>query len=178
MSDLAQAQGITLAQLAGNWAGEGNATFSFCWNSNYSALVDCKGAPNLVRYIDAIVFQGTSDTKGNSCNTVRHIFSPQFPNPVTPAVVVTHITTQKNISYDSTSESGTASFKSYDDRPGTLCMGSVLVNTVKAPATSNGTLSFVVSQKGTRIDSVTDTVVDTPISSLGDYAGNTVAFEQ
>jgi hypothetical protein len=43
---------------------------------------------------------------------------------------------------------------------------------------NTSTSSFVVSQKGTRIDSVTDTLVATPIPYIGDVVQHGEAFRQ
>jgi len=177
-SGLARAQGITLAQLAGNWSTESNSTYALCFNSTFSALVSCKGAPHVVFYIQTSIGQGIGDASGNSCFTVISTNSPEFPNPATPANTNTQIVVQKITFYNATTETGNNSFTAYNASSGTFCKGSVLVNTAKAPPAATGTGSFVVSLKGTRVDGVTDSAVDTPISSLGDDVAHIAAFRQ
>ena len=178
-SRTAQAQGITLAQLAGNWAGEASATFALCLNTSLSAFVNCKEAtPHVVFYTQTDVAQSTIDVSGNLCTTLQVTNSPEFPNAAAPATAQTQVATQKTTFYNSTTETGSTSFTVYVEGAGTFCQGSVLVNTAKASPISSGTLSFVVSLKGTRIDSVTDTNVGSPIPYVADFVSHTAVFKQ
>ena len=177
-SGLARAQGITLAQLAGNWAVEGNATYALCFNVNYSALVNCKGAPHVAFYIQTVIGQSTIAANGISCGTIVISNSPEFPNPATPANSSTQVLAGKTTFYNATTESGNSSFTAYNSGVGTFCSGSVLINPAKSAPLNTSTSSFVVSQKGTRIDSVTDTLVATPIPYIGDVVQHGEAFRQ
>ena len=172
------AGGLPLAKLAGNYAGEGSATFSVCFNSDYSAVEACTTAPHSVFFSETFVFQGTTDASGNSCTTITVTNGPEFPLPTTTSNVFTVIETGKVTSYTQATESGEQSFTAYNAGTGTSCNGSVLVNTAMAPVVGNSTASFVASQKGSRIDGVTLTIQNTPVADLTDYVGHAVAFKQ
>jgi hypothetical protein len=70
------------------------------------------------------------------------------------------------------------SFMVYNNGSGTLCNGSVLMNTASEPETGNGTGTFVVSQNGSRIDAVTTSATNSPVSDLEDEVSHVVAFKQ
>jgi hypothetical protein len=172
------AGGLPLAKFAGNYAGEGSATFAVCFNSDFSAVADCSTAPNSAFFSQTVVFQGTGDKSGNSCTTITVTNGPEFPNPPLPANMLTFIQVGTVTSYNQATESGQQSFTIYAAGSGTSCNGSVLVNTGNAPIAGNSTGSFVVSQKGTRIDAVTLTSQNSPVADLADYVGHSVAFKQ
>jgi hypothetical protein len=181
ISIFAQAQaasGIPLASLAGNWAGEGSGTFEVCFSSGFAAVEDCSTAPESAFYNETFVFQGTTDKNGNNCSTLSITNAPEFASPVTPANAFSVIDVEKATSYNQSTETGTASITSYNAGSGTSCNGSVLLNTANAQPTQTSTASFVISQKGTRNDLVTPTLVNSPISDVGDYVGHAVAFKQ
>jgi hypothetical protein len=175
----AQAQpGLPQAALAGNWAGEGSGTFDVCFNSDFSAVEDCSTATNSAFYSETYVYQGTTDKNGNSCSTFTITNAPEFASPVTPANAFTLINVGKTTSYNQSTETGTGSVTSYNTGSGTFCNGSVLVNTANAQPTGSGTATCVFSQHGARVDCVTTTLVNSPISDVGDFAGHNVAFKQ
>jgi hypothetical protein len=170
---------LKLSALAGNFAGEGSATFAVCYNSDFSAVADCSTAAKTAFYNETFVAQGISDKNGNSCSTITITNGPEFPSaPAFPADAFTAVQTVTTTSYDSATESGLGSSTTYNAGSGTSCKGSVLVNTANQAPTGTGTTSFVVSQKGTRIDFVTLTVDSTPINDVTDYVGQAVTFRQ
>jgi hypothetical protein len=178
---LAQAEaaaGLPLTKFAGNYAGEGSATFAVCFNSDFSAVAECSTAPKSAFYNQTAVFQGTADKSGNSCTTVSVTNGPEFPNPPLPANVLTLIQVGTVTSYNQASESGLQSFTFYVAGSGASCNGSVLVNTANAPIAGNATTSFVASQKGSRVDEVTLTDQNSPVADLADFVGHSVAFKQ
>lgn len=170
--------GLPLSKLAGNYAGEGSGTFGLCLNSTFSAVEACSTAPHAVFFSQTFVFQGTSDSSGNSCSTVTFDQGPEFPLPLTTADVFTLIEVGTNVSYTGVTQSGVESYKAYVAGAETFCNGSVLVNTAGAPVVTNSTSSFVVSQKGSRIDAVVLTGQNTPVADLTDVVGHSVAFRQ
>ncbi|HTT76153.1 MAG TPA: hypothetical protein VMF50_09280 [Candidatus Binataceae bacterium] len=170
--------GLPLSALAGNWAGEGSSTFEVCFNSDFSAVEDCSTAPESAFYNETFVYQGTSDKSGNSCSTLSITNAPEFASPVTPANAFAVINVGKTTSYNQSTETGTVSFTSYNVGSGTSCNGSVLVNTANAQPTGTSTGSCAISQHGSRDDCVTTTLVNSPISDVGDYVGHNVAFKQ
>jgi len=171
--------GLKLSALAGNFAGEGSATFAVCYNSDFSAVADCSTAAKTAFYNETFVAQGISDKNGNSCSTITITNGPEFPSaPAFPADAFTAVQTVTTTSYNSATESGLGSSTTYNAGSGTSCKGSVLVNTANAAPTSNATVSFVVSQKGSRADSTTLTIQATPLSYITDFVGHEVSFRQ
>jgi hypothetical protein len=171
--------GRSLATLAGNWAGEGSATFAICYNADFSAVEDCSTAANNAFFNQTFVFHSTTDKKGNSCSTLTITNGPEFPAvPASPANAFTFIQTGVTTSYNPATQSGVGSYTSYNANSDTFCNGSVLVNTGNAAAVSSGTGSIVVSQKGALIDGVTLTSENSPISDLADFVGHSVEFKQ
>ncbi|HKV53083.1 MAG TPA: hypothetical protein VJN94_00440 [Candidatus Binataceae bacterium] len=171
-------QGIPLASLAGNWAGQGHSTFSLCFTSGFASETDCTSAVDIAFYTEADIIQGTGDKSGNGCFTETITNSPEFPNPATPASAFTQIVTTKSTSYNSATGIGESDFKVYNAGSGTLCNGSVLVNTADAPVVGSGTLTGVASQGGNRIDTITDTFVASPISDVDDSVGTGFVLKQ
>lgn len=175
---LAQAQPNGFKQLAGNWAGAGSATFSVCFNTDFSAVEDCTTAPNSSFWNQSTITQGTNDTNGNGCSTVTATNSPQFPNPVFPANAFTTIQVTKTTSFNPSTGSGTFSFTNYPAGSGTSCSGYVFVNTGNASPTSTGTSAFVLSQHGSRSDGVVLTIVGAPISDIDNFVGGGFSLRQ
>jgi hypothetical protein len=164
--------GLPLAALAGNWAGQGSATFSLCWNEDFTSLVDCDGAPNTAFYSEVYLTQQTTDTKGNTCATTTFTNSVEFPYPPDPAFVGNVIQVSKTTSYNPTTESGTAYVTSYNAGKGTYCYGPTFVNTGGAPPTGTGTTAFSISEHGNRGDGITLTIQNEPVADIDNFVGS------
>jgi hypothetical protein len=178
-SGVATAKAKTVAALAGTWAGYGDVTYVICFNSTYTALANCSDAgANPVPFSQSEVFQATVDTSGNACYTVFFTNSAEFPNPGTPAHNASQILAVTTTGYDPSTQIVQASVTSYDSEPGVSCNGSVLVNTANEAPAETGTTTGVVSQSGSQIDTIVNTVAASPISYLGNYVGHTVEFRQ
>jgi hypothetical protein len=163
---------LPLSALAGNWAGQGSDTFSLCFNSGFSSLVDCSSAENTAFFSQVTVTQQTADSRGNSCATITATNSVEFPFPPTPANTFTQISVGKTTSYSQTTETGTVSFTNYNAGPGTFCNGAVLVNTGNAAPVLTGTTAFAISQFGNRADGIVQTAEAEPISYVDNYVGS------
>ncbi len=175
----ARAQSGSLASLAGNWAGEGGATFALCFTSSFTALDDCSDPTAVpVYFTQTEVFQGTIAKNGSACYTVTFTNSPEFPNPATPANTSSQILVVTTTSYNSSTQMVKGTTTAYNLEPGVSCNGSVLVNTANEAPADNVTTTSVVSQSGARIDTVVNTAVASPIPFLGDYVGRSVQFKQ
>src|SRR5712692_1429360 len=141
-------QGVTLASLAGNFAGRGSGFFTRCFNAGFTAPEDCATAPNQVPFNQTGIFHRTGDAAGNFCGVITVTIAPvsgtKFPAGVSAS------TTVGTTSFDPTTGSGTQSFIRYH---GGTCSGAVFDSTGATPLGTT-TSSFVVSDSGDRIESI------------------------
>jgi len=140
--------GVTLASLAGNYAGRGSGFFTLCFNTGFTALEDCATAPHQVPFNQTGIFHRTEDAAGNFCGVITITTAPvsgtKFPAGVSAS------TTVGTTSFDPTTGSGTQSFIRYH---GGTCSGAVFDSTGATPLGTT-TSSFVVSDSGDRIESI------------------------
>ena len=141
-------EGVTLASLAGNFAGRGSGFFTVCFNGG--ALIDCSSlspVPTLVPANDSAILHVTRDAAGNSCEIITEtsgrLSGAKFFNFQTRTVV------GATTSFDQTTGSGTESFRRYN---GGSCSGAVWDGA--GTLTATGTDSFVVSDSGDRIETI------------------------
>ena len=141
-------QGVTLASLAGDFAGRGSGFFTRCFNAAFTAPEDCATAPNQVPFNQTGIFHRTGDAAGNFCGVITITTAPvsgtKFPAGVSAS------TTVGTTSFDPTTGSGTQSFIRYH---GGTCSGAVFDSTGATPLGTT-TSSFVVSDSGDRIESI------------------------
>jgi hypothetical protein len=155
----AQDDGVTLADLAGNFAGRGSGFFTLCFNAGFTAPEDCATAPHPVPFNQTGIFYRTGDVAGNFCGVITLTTAPVFGTKL-PAGVSTTTQVGTTTSFDPTTGSGTESFSRY---AGGSCIGAVLDST-GATLTGTTTRSFVVSDSGNRIESI--------ITSFSSVAGS------
>src|SRR5712692_10841831 len=140
--------GVTLADLAGKFAGRGSGFFTLCFNAGFTAPEDCATAPHQVPFNQTGIFYRTGDVAGNFCGvitiTTAPVFGTKFPAGVSTTTQVGTTT------FDPTTGSGTESFSRY---AGGSCIGAVFDST-GATLTGTTTRSFVVSDSGDRIESI------------------------
>jgi hypothetical protein len=140
-------EGVTLASLAGNFAGRGSGFFTLCFNAGFTALEDCATAPHQVAFNQTVIFHRTGDAAGNFCGVITITTAPVFGTKLPAGVSAS--TTVGTTSFDPTTGSGTQSFSRYH---GGTCSGAVFDMT-GATLTGTTTSSFVVSDSGDRIES-------------------------
>jgi hypothetical protein len=118
-----------------------------------------------------VVNNGTAVAlNGTSCGSSVEVDS-DFPVDISPPIVTTNETTTATVTdFNPNTDSGDESFTTYF---GGSCNGSV-IDTTGATQASTGTLHFVVSQKGTRLDSIVTALQD-PNNSIGDFSLSGVA---
>ncbi len=139
---------VTLASLAGKFAGRGSGFFTFCFNG--AALISCSSVspvPSPVPYNQTQISQQTRDAAGNACEVFTRTYAPVFgttssANVATPHRVFT------SPSFDPTTGSGTANFSQYR---GGNCVGAAF-DSMGATLVNTGTVSFVASDSGNRIE--------------------------
>src|SRR5260370_26260798 len=144
----AQDDGVTLASLAGKFAGRGSGFFTLCFNAGFTAQEDCATAPHQVPFNQTGIFYRTGDVAGNFCGvitiTTAPVFGTKFPAGVSTTTQVGTTT------FDPTTGSGTESFSGYsgESRVGADCdsRGATL------PCRTNR--SFVGADSGVRIESI------------------------
>src|SRR5216684_7989325 len=115
--------GVTLASLAGNFASRGSGSFTLCFNESFTEAVDCASALHQEMHFKVTsVAHGTRDAAGNACGvtdvsstltgTAVEIYAAKFPTRM--HVRRTNVST--TTSFDSTTRSGTASFRQYREK--------------------------------------------------------------
>ncbi len=145
-------QGVTLASLAGKFAGRGSGFFSLCFAAPITAfttVVDCASVgAHPLPFNQTGIFHRTSDAAGNFCGVITVATAPvsgtKFPAGVSAS------TTVGTTSFDPTTGSGTQSFIRYH---GGTCSGAVFDSTGATPLGTT-TSSFVVADSGDRIESI------------------------
>ena len=146
---------VTLASLAGKFKSTGNGIDTVCFKAGFTALEDCASAPRAqqVSFKLTGISRVTRDMAGNACSvgtvTARPVVVGPTSSPFGPVVIpVTVVSTA--ITFDPTTGSGTASFRQYH---GGSCIGAVFDST-GAILTGTGTVSFLVSNRGNRIEQI------------------------
>ncbi len=160
--------GVTLASLAGNYAGRGSGFFTLCFNTGFTALEDCATAPHQVPFNQTGIFHRTGDAAGNFCGVITVATAPVFGTKF-PAGVST--TTQVGTTtFDPTTGSGTESFSRY---AGGSCIGAVF-NSTGATKVGTTTRSFVVSDSGDRIETIITSfsTITSAVSVAGSVKGD------
>src|SRR5229473_6067635 len=161
--------GVTLASLAGNYAGRGSGFFTLCFNTGFTALEDCATAPHQVPFNQTGIFHRTGDAAGNFCGVITVAIAPVSGTKF-PAGVSASTTVGSTTSFDPTTGSGTQSFSRYH---GGTCSGAVFDMT-GATKVGTTTSSFVVSDSGDRIESIITSfsTVTSAVSVAGSAQGN------
>ena len=163
---------VSLAAPPGSWAGQGNATFTVCYNADFSDFADCASAGN-TEFVSLVeVAQQTIAPNGNGCAAITTTQSAESAYPPFPAHVFNVIQTSQNTSFNVATGLGAATTTNYPAGPGTYCNGAMLVNTAGAVPEGTGIVTFVVSQKGNRSDAVLLTKVSEPVDYVDNYVGS------
>jgi len=165
-------EGVTLASLAGKFAGRGSGFFTLCFNAGFTAPEDCATAPHQVPFNQTGIFHRTGDAAGNFCGVITVTIAPvsgtKFPAGVSAS------TTVGTTSFDPTTGSGTQSFSRYN---GGTCSGPVFDMT-GATLTGTTTSSFVVSDSGNRIESIVTSFSTVTGSVQGNVFSQTAIRQQ
>src|SRR5713226_5946998 len=140
--------GLTLADLAGKFAGRGSGFFTICFSAGVP--ISCGSVspvPTPVPYNDTQIWQQTRDAAGNSCGVMTDTFAP-VSGTTRPAFVNTRTHVGTTTAFDPTTGSGTETFKRYK---GGSCIGAAF-DSAGATLTSTGTGNLVVSDSGNRFE--------------------------
>ncbi len=165
-------EGVTLASLAGKFAGRGSGFFTLCFNAGFTALEDCATAPHQVPFNQTGIFHRTGDAAGNFCGVITITTAPVVGTKLPAGVAAT--TQVGTTTFDSTTGSGTESFSRY---AGGSCIGAVFDST-GATLTGTTTRSFVVSDSGDRIESIITSFVSVAGSVKGNVFSQTAIRQQ
>jgi hypothetical protein len=146
---------VTLASLAGRFTSTGTGIETVCFKAGFKALEDCASAPRpqQVSFKLTGIARATRDTAGNACSvgtwTARAVVVGPTSSPFGPGIIpITNVST--TITFDPMTGSGTASFSQYR---GGSCIGAIF-DSRDAILTGTGTVSFMVSDSGNRIDQI------------------------
>src|SRR5713101_7898481 len=64
--------GVTLASLAGKFASKGSGSYTLCFGTSFSELVDCASSPHQeVPFNVTLVAHNIRDAAGNSCGVTK-----------------------------------------------------------------------------------------------------------
>jgi len=159
---------VTLADLAGKFAGRGSGFFTICFSAGVP--ISCSSlspVPTPVPVNDTQIWQQTRDAAGNSCGVTTETFAP-VSGRKSPAPVNTRTHVGTTTSFDPTTGYGTETYNRYR---GGSCIGAAFDST-GATLTSTGTGSFVVSDSGNRFEFIWAS--STSISPVAGAAQGTV----
>ena len=163
---------VTLASLAGEFAGRGSGFVTLCFSPGPALpLISCSSVspvPTPVPFNQTGIFHRTGDAAGNFCGVITVTTAPVFGTKF-PAGVSTNIQVGTT-TFDPTTGSGTQSFSRYH---GGTCSGAVFDST-GATKVGTTTSSFVVSDSGDRIESIITSfsTVTSAVSVAGSAQGN------
>ena len=153
--------GVTLASLAGKFAGRFNGFVTVCLSAGVP--ISCSSVspvPTAVAFNTTEIEQITSDAAGNSCAVSTSASAP-VSGTTFPALVNLTNTVRTNTSFDPTTGSGTESASQY---VGGHCNGAVFDMT-GATKVLTFTDSFDVSDSGNRIEVIVNT-----LNAVGGFA--------
>ena len=164
-----EGDGIPLSKLAGKYAITNQGSITICFKPDFSATEACS-TPGVVAFPGNTVSVGESaqDKSGNWCQTFTNTFS--FPGDTFPTTGTVGHSVAKVTSYDPATGSGDYTFTAY---MGGKCVGSKFDST-GATLSGTGTVHFVASDGGKRIDEVVTTDTD-PVGDFGAF--NLSGFE-
>jgi len=156
---MSQAQtngGVTLASLAGKFETRGSGSYTVCFTDNFTTAVDCASAQHQeVQFKVTTVSHGTRDAAGNFCAvatlTSTPTDGPDYGARFPARMNFTRSNVSTTTSFDPTTGSGSSSFSQY---LGGRCNGAVF-DSAGATLVSTGTQSFMVSDSGNRIETIT-----------------------
>ncbi len=159
-------EGVTLASLAGNFAGRGSGIVTVCFSpGSVLPLISCSSVSPLavaVPFYENEIIHQTRDAAGNSCGVDTESFA-RVLGTKNPAGTQIRTNVGTTTAFDPTTGSGTTSFSRYK---GGSCIGAGFDKT-GATLTSTGTNSYVVSDSGNRIE-----FIWTSYTSIAPVAGN------
>jgi hypothetical protein len=171
--------GVTLASLAGKFETRTSGSLTLCYNESFTEAVDCASALHQeVHFKVTSVGHGTRDAAGNACGvtsvsstltgTAVAVYAAKFPTRLN--VQRTNVST--TTSFDPTTGSGTATFRQYREKS---CIGAGF-DITGAVLAATGTLSFMVSDSGNRIETILTSISYVPSSfSIAGSMKETVA---
>jgi hypothetical protein len=153
--------GVTLADLAGKFAGRGYGFATLCFSAGVPiSCSSVSAAP--VPFNDTLIWQQTRDAAGKSCGVTTETLA-RVAGTKSPAIVNTRTHVGTTTSFDPATGSGTEHFDRYQ---GGSCIGAVWDGT--GTLTSTGTGSFVVSDSGNRFEFLWRTYTSiSPVAGFG-----------
>jgi hypothetical protein len=144
-------------------------SLAICLNSTTFAQVSCStaGTAGVAVFPISVLINGvvTGDAAGNSCAAVTEVDSDLPVDASPPTVTANEHSAGKILNYDSTTGTGDLSFTGYI---GGTCSGATF-DSAGATKLSSGTVHFVVTDNGKRIDFLITTLTN-PAGSIGDFS--------
>jgi hypothetical protein len=139
---------------------------AICLNSTTFAEESCSTA-GAIAVPFGVLNNGVlfTDDEGNSCSSVTEVDSVLPSDVSPPTVTVNENSVGKQLSYDPTTQTGDTSFTAYT---GGACTGATFDST-GATELSSGTVHFVITNNGNRIDFIA-TKLTNSIGSIGDFS--------
>ena len=152
-----EGEGLSLADLAGSYAGRQGGFLTLCLTSDFSSDAACEHPSSVaVQFNDTEVLQGTFSPDGKFCLTDTDVNSPVGGSKA-PATVIDFVAAGSITSYNRKTGRGTTSFTLYRhtaENP-VSCKGANLVKSEGVQEDSHGTQDFTVGEEpALHIDSV------------------------
>jgi hypothetical protein len=162
---------IPASALRGNYADALHGSFALCLNSSF-VEVSCTSTGATV-FPQSIVTAGhVAIGKSGACETGTEIIS-DLPVDISPPAVIPFQNVAKPIDYDPKTGTGDSSETTYT---GGKCNGAQFDST-GATVISTGTVHFVASDNGKRIEGVVTALTD-PTSGIADFSLSFVQLRQ
>jgi hypothetical protein len=151
---------------AGQFSLTTQGSLAICLNPGTFAEESCSTSGVLVVPLSALGNGATTfDSQGNSCATATEVDSNLPVDASPPFVTANEHTVGNPLDYDPTTGTGNSSITGYT---GGACNGATFDST-GATELFSGTVHFVVSENGNRVDSII-TKLTNPTNSIGDFS--------
>jgi hypothetical protein len=136
----AEDKGLSLADLAGSYAGNGGGFLTMCFiGTSPPADAACDNPSSVaIQFNDADVLQSTVSPDGQFCVTVTTVDSPVDASKL-PAFINNFIVGGSVTSYDPRTGRGAADFTFYNAADGVSCKRATVVNPRSAQPVAHGT---------------------------------------
>jgi hypothetical protein len=163
---------IPISALRGNYADLLKGSFAVCPTPVTFAEESCKTAGALVFPLSIVTAGHLTVGKNVACETGTEVVS-DLPVDISPAQTTPIHVAPNLLDYDSKIGTGDFSFTAYT---GGTCKGATFDST-GATVLSSGTVHFVASNNGKRVDGVVTSLTD-PAGGIGDFSLSTLDLRQ
>jgi hypothetical protein len=171
-------KGLSLADLAGSYAGKAVGFLTICLTSNLASPAACANLSSVpVQFNHTELIQGSQSADGKFCATVTAINSPADGSRA-PALVDDLIAAGSVTSYDPTTGKGKSSIVIYAAAPDVSCKGATVVNPRPAQPVAHLATDFTAGEEpALHTDDVYRSFTSVDGSYGGAVLGNTLYIQ-